>query len=166
MHTVCFLLGEIKVWVNNALPWENIHENRTVGTKTQDPVSDLSLTICPWAFTAATLRCTAQVCWLYPSVSCNLAARAMFNTVRPWWIYCSNAHAAHIRGLPKLALTMTPLELTHILWPRRETRVSQNIRSYKSRFVRRNSITKERRQKRTYPTQTNTIRFLSTTYCI
>lgn len=62
------------------------------------PQTDVSVAVCRWAFRATALRCVAQVCWLYPSVSCNLAGRAMFNIALLWWIYCSNPHTVFTRG--------------------------------------------------------------------
>ena len=43
---------------------------------------------------AALHRCAS----LYPSVSCNLAGRAMFNIALLWWIYCSKPHTVFTRG--------------------------------------------------------------------
>ena len=72
------------------------------------------------------------------------------------------SHCVHKRAA-KLALTMTPLEVTHVLWPRGRDWVSHNIRTYKSRFVRRNLVLtwQKRETKSTYPTHSGTMRFLS-----
>lgn len=42
------------------------------------------------ALSAATLHHVAQVFWLHPSVSNNVAGQAMFNRAVPWWICCWN----------------------------------------------------------------------------
>lgn len=109
-------------------------------------VTEASPAVCHWAFRAEALRCVAQVCWLYPSVSCNLAGRVMFNIAALWSIYCSNPHTALTQGCQAIVLTMTRLEVTHILSPRGRKRVLHKIQTYKKRFVKRN-LDKRREQK-------------------
>lgn len=72
-------------------------------------LTDVSLAVCRWTFRAAALRCIAQVCRLYPSVSCRLAGRAMFNITLLWWIYCSKPHTACTEGSQTPQLWPWPL---------------------------------------------------------
>lgn len=103
------------------------------------PLTDVIPAVCRWAFRATALRCIAQVFWLYPSVSYNLAGRAMFNIALLWWIYCSNPHTVLTKGCQASSDHDPFRSNTHLLAHGRAW-VSHNILSYKSRFVRGNLL--------------------------
>lgn len=68
-------------------------------------------------FRATTSRRGAQLCCFYPSVSHDLAAEALFN-IAPCDGSTAQILTLYSPTVIGLLVTMTSLEVTHVIWPR------------------------------------------------